>query len=152
MNILIVAVGRQKAGAEKALFDSYLKRIPWKVEIRELDIRGGRDGPQRQNLEAERILAAVPNGARVIALDERGDNLTSRKFADLLSNWQDDGARRTVIIIGGADGLTDQVRRRADKVVSFGALTWPHMMARVLLAEQLYRATSIISGHPYHRD
>jgi len=152
MNILIVAVGRQKAGAEKTLLETYLKRLPWKVSLREIDIRSGHQGPARTQLEAERILDELPVGAKVVALDEQGKNLRSREFAALISNWQDDGCRQLAFIIGGADGLAENVHQHANKTISFGAATWPHMLVRAMLGEQLFRAASIIAGHPYHRD
>lgn len=152
MNIIIVAVGRQKAGAEKTLLETYLKRLPWKMSLREIDIRSGHEGPERTQLEAERILDELPADAKVVALDERGKNLTSREFATQISNWQDDGCRQIAFVVGGADGLAEDVRRRSDKTISFGAATWPHMLVRAMLGEQLFRAASIIAGHPYHRD
>ena len=152
MNIVIVAVGRQKAGAEKTLLDTYLKRLPWKVSLREIDIRTGHEGPERKALEGARILEDLPTDAKVVALDERGNNLKSREFARQVSTWQDDGCRQLAFVIGGADGLADEVRNRADKTISFGAATWPHMLVRAMLGEQLFRAASIIAGHPYHRE
>ena len=101
--------------------------------------------------EGEALLAAVPDGARIVALDERGKSQTSEAFAKRLGIWRDDGVRAVAFLIGGADGLDESLRKRADMVVSFGALTWPHMLVRALLAEQLYRAHTILTGHPYHR-
>jgi 23S rRNA (pseudouridine1915-N3)-methyltransferase len=151
MNIVIAAVGRVKAGAERALFDAYVARLPWRVDLKEIEIKKESALDVRRAREGEALLAAVPDGARLIALDERGKSETSDAFAKRLGRWRDDGVRATAFVIGGADGLDDAVRKRADTVLSFGALTWPHMLVRVLLAEQLYRAHTILTGHPYHR-
>ncbi|MBL6957580.1 MAG: 23S rRNA (pseudouridine(1915)-N(3))-methyltransferase RlmH, partial [Rhodospirillales bacterium] len=100
----------------------------------------------------ELLLGAVPKGAAAVVLDETGKNLGSRAFAEKLSRWRDDGRRDAAFLIGGADGHDGAVLKAADLVLSFGSLTWPHMLVRGMLAEQLFRAQSILSGHPYHRD
>lgn len=105
----------------------------------------------RRAREGEALLAALPDGGRVVALDERGRSEASEAFATRLGRWRDDGVRTVGFIIGGADGLDDAVRKKADLVLSFGAFTWPHMLVRAMLAEQIYRAQSILAGHPYHR-
>ena len=102
--------------------------------------------------EAELILAAVPTGARLVALDEKGAAWSSRELAERVAAWRDQGTATLAFAIGGADGLGPAVTARADAVVSLGAMTWPHLLARSLLLEQLYRAQQIIAGHPYHRD
>ena len=102
--------------------------------------------------EAELILAAFPTDARLIALDERGASWSSRVLAERIAGWRDQGIATLAFAIGGADGLGQAVIERADAVVSFGAMTWPHLLARVMLLEQLYRAQQILAGHPYHRD
>ena len=102
--------------------------------------------------ETALLRGAVPDGAKVIALDERGKLLSSPEFARKLGNWRDDGCRDLAILIGGADGLSPDLRSRADFTLSFGKMVWPHMLVRVMLAEQLYRAASILAGTPYHRD
>jgi 23S rRNA (pseudouridine1915-N3)-methyltransferase len=102
--------------------------------------------------EAELILAALPVGALFVALDERGQSWSSRELAERLAGWRDRGAATLAFAIGGADGLAPSVIEHADTVVSFGAMTWPHLMVRSLLLEQLYRAQQILAGHPYHRD
>jgi 23S rRNA (pseudouridine1915-N3)-methyltransferase len=102
--------------------------------------------------EAALILAAVPAGARLVALDERGVRWGSREFADRLAAWRDGGAAGLAFAIGGAEGLGNAVVERADAVLSLGAMTWPHLLARGMLLEQLYRAQQILAGHPYHRD
>jgi 23S rRNA (pseudouridine1915-N3)-methyltransferase len=132
----------------RALYDDYVGRLPWQVTLREVPET---DGPQRSEREGEKLLAAIPDGAHVITLDETGKTMNSRKIAAWIGRQRDEGCRDLAIVIGGADGLTDLIRKRADLVLSFGAMTWPHMMVRTMLAEQLYRAHTILTGHPYHR-
>jgi 23S rRNA (pseudouridine1915-N3)-methyltransferase len=97
------------------------------------------------------VLPDAPPNSRTVLLDERGQNLSSEAFAALLGKWRDDGVRETRFLIGAADGHGDALRQNADLLIAFGAMTWPHMLARAMLAEQLWRATSILAGHPYHR-
>jgi 23S rRNA (pseudouridine1915-N3)-methyltransferase len=151
VNILVAAVGKSKPGPEKELFTSYAARLPWRIDVKEIEIKKEMAVDVRRAREGEALLAAVPEGARIIALDERGKAEGSEAFAKRLGMWRDDGVRNVAFIIGGADGLDDALRKRANAVLSFGALTWPHMLVRALLAEQLYRAHTILSGHPYHR-
>ncbi len=152
MNILIAAVGRLKSGPEAVLYDDYIRRLPWSVVLREIDLRKSRDAGEQKRLEAARLIAIVGDAAPLVALDERGDNLTSREFAERLAAWRDGGVRQIAFVIGGADGLEAALLTRATTKMAFGAATWPHLLARVMLAEQLYRASSILAGHPYHRD
>ncbi|MSO72543.1 MAG: 23S rRNA (pseudouridine(1915)-N(3))-methyltransferase RlmH [Rhodospirillaceae bacterium] len=151
MNIVVAAVGRAKPGPERDLFASYVARLPWRVDLKEIEIKKKIAVDGRRRLEAAALLAAVPEGARIIALDERGKSETSEAFAKRLGRWRDDGVRGMAFLIGGADGLDESLRKRAEATLSFGAATWPHMLVRVLLAEQLYRAHTILTGHPYHR-
>lgn len=151
MNIVVAAVGRAKPGPERDLFASYVARLPWRVDLKEIEIKKKIAVDGRRRLEAAALLAAVPEGARIIALDERGKSETSEAFAKRLGRWRDDGVRGVAFLIGGADGLDESLRKRAEATLSFGAATWPHMLVRVLLAEQLYRAHTILTGHPYHR-
>ena len=104
-----------------------------------------------QDSTGEALMAAAPEGARIVALDERGRAEGSAQFAKRIEGWRDNGVRGIAFLIGGADGLSDDVRKRADLILSFGTMTWPHMLVRAMLAEQLYRAHSILTGHPYHR-
>lgn len=152
LRITIVSIGRFGRGPERDLFDTYLKRLPWPCELVELeDKRGGSDVERKARENA--LLRDRVNGLdAVIALDERGTQMDSRTFAGKLGEMADQGLRNVGIIIGGADGLDDQTRNLAALSASFGRMTWPHMLVRVLLAEQLYRASTILSGHPYHRD
>ena len=138
MRLHIVARGKIGRGPERALVDTYLSRIRWPVQVSEL-------GP------ADPLPERGAN-SRTIALDERGTPLSSMALADQLRDWRDGGTRETRFLLGAADGLGDAGRDGADVLMSFGAATWPHLLARAMLAEQLFRATSIIAGHPYHRE
>ena len=151
MQIVIAAIGRAKGGPERELYQSYVERLPWRVDLKEIEIKKETAVAARKAKEGEALLAAVPDGARIVALDERGRTDASAAFAKRLEGWRDGGVRAVAFLIGGADGLSDDVRKRADVVLSLGAMTWPHMLVRAMLAEQLYRAHSILSGHPYHR-
>ena len=153
MQVSIIAIGRMQRGPEQTLVDEYLKRLPWKSKIVEIDTKkSAATSVERKAREAEKLLAAVPQGAAIIALDENGKALKSRAFAGKVDEWQMAGYSNLAFIIGGADGLDASVLAKADLKLAFGTLTWPHMMVRVMLAEQIYRAWSINTGHPYHRD
>ncbi|RMF08336.1 MAG: 23S rRNA (pseudouridine(1915)-N(3))-methyltransferase RlmH [Alphaproteobacteria bacterium] len=151
MRITIIAVGRLKSGPETSLMDGYLKRLPWPVNIVEVDERRPIKGPERQAREAELILGALPDGAMTIALDEQGKTYDSPGFAAALAHWRQHRSDHLAFLIGGADGFAPEIKSRADHKVSLGAMTWPHALARVMLVEQLYRAHTILSGHPYHK-
>lgn len=140
----IVAVGRMKPGALAALYDEYAVRLrgEWKLTLHEID--------ERKPAEPA-ILARIADADYVFILDERGKTLPSEAFARQMATIVAQGRDRIAFVIGGADGHSDQMRARADMLLSFGAQTWPHMLARVMLAEQIYRAQTILSGHPYHR-
>ncbi|MXU64964.1 23S rRNA (pseudouridine(1915)-N(3))-methyltransferase RlmH [Oceanomicrobium pacificus] len=155
MRVTILAVGRLRAGPEKDLIDDYLTRFDRSgralglgpAEVREVEDRkgGGRAA------EGALLDRAVPQGAALVGLDERGKLLTSPDFATRIADWRDAGQRDLVFLIGGADGLDPELRARCDMLLSFGKMVWPHMLARVMLSEQLYRASSILAGAPYHR-
>jgi len=151
MNILIAAVGRAKPGPERDLYDSYIARLPWRVDLKEIEIRKESATDTRRTLEGAALLAAVPKQARIVVLDERGKAETSAAFAARIGAWRDDGVRDIAFLIGGADGHDESVRGKAHATLALGAMTWPHMLVRAMLAEQLYRVHSILSGHPYHR-
>ena len=151
MRLSLIAVGRLRKGPEKALVDLYLTRLPWSVTIREIVEDRTRDSKDRIRRESDALLAAVPDGAKLIALDQQGRTLSSEDLAAQLGAWRDGGERDIAFLIGGAAGFDQRVRARADLVLSLGRMTWPHLLVRVLLAEQLYRAHSIQTGHPYHR-
>ncbi|MEL7115277.1 MAG: 23S rRNA (pseudouridine(1915)-N(3))-methyltransferase RlmH [Pseudomonadota bacterium] len=155
MRLHVCAVGRLRAGPEKDLFDDYISRCDrtgralglGPVSIHEVeDKKGG-----GMAAEAALLEKAVPKGAKIVALDERGKLLSSSDFAAKLADWRDTGAQETAFLIGGADGLAPDLRSKADLSLSLGKMVWPHMLARVMLAEQLYRATAILAGTPYHR-
>lgn len=159
MRIGIVAVGRLKNGPEQDIVVRYLERAK-KVggqigldigEIREIPESQlpGADG--RREAEAKALSKGLEDRWRVVALDERGRDTPSVDFAEMLAAWRDDGVSDTLFVIGGPDGLDPALRRRADHVLAFGRATWPHLLVRVLLSEQIYRTTTILSGHPYHR-
>ena len=149
---MIAAAGRWKAAPERALFDHYAGRITFPLELREIEEKKKLKPAALKKREGERLLDQVPDGAVIVALDEAGKALTSAEFAKKLAAWRDDGERDVVFLIGGADGLDVAVRERARLVISFGAMTWPHLLVRGLLTEQIYRAQCILAGHPYHRE
>jgi 23S rRNA (pseudouridine1915-N3)-methyltransferase len=151
MRITLVAVGRAKSGATTALYRDYAKRLRWPLRLHEIEDRGKLAAEHRRTREGERLIAAVPKGARMAALHAGGESLDSAAFAALLGRWQDEGVSDLAFVIGGAEGLSGALLARADLILSFGAMTWPHLLVRVLLAEQLYRAQCILDGHPYHR-
>lgn len=152
MKIRIICFGMLKKSPELQLIQEYLKRSRWKIEVKELPTRSDLSGDTLKSYEASQILVSIPDGVPLIVLDERGSNPTSREFAVIFRDLQNSGQSQAVICIGGADGLHQSVRTRANKIISFGKVTWPHMLARVMLVEQLYRAQQILIGHPYHRD
>jgi len=152
MRITLLAVGRMKAGAAQDLYELYAARLRWPLTVKEVEERRSLPPEALKQQEGALLLAALPRGARVVALDEGGKEMSSRDFAGLLGRWQDEGVGETAFVIGGADGLSAEVRQAADVILSLGRMTWPHMLVRGLLAEQLFRAESILAGHPYHRD
>jgi 23S rRNA (pseudouridine1915-N3)-methyltransferase len=159
MKIGLVVVGRMKAGPERELVDRYADRFAASgrslgldgVAITELPESQARSARERKRQEADAILAAIPADALILCLDERGKTFGSDVFAARLGGWRDSGRKHLFLVIGGADGLDDVVRSTATMTLSFGQLTMPHQLVRVLVLEQLYRAATILSGHPYHR-
>ncbi len=149
--ITILALGRAGRRPEAALARTYLDRLPVPVRIRELEEKRPFHGPELVKREGDKLLAALPDNAFLVVLDEQGKQMTSPQLAEHLGRWQNMG-RPLVFAIGGADGHGEAVSKRADATLSLSNMTWPHMLVRVMLAEQLYRATSIMMGHPYHRD
>lgn len=139
MLLHIVARGKIGRGPEADLSDRYLRRISWPVRLTELPDSGGR-------------VPDPPANSRLVALDETGRDLSSRAFAAVLGGWRDEGVREARFLIGAADGHDPDARARADLLLGFGRATWPHLLVRAMLAEQLWRATSILAGHPYHRE
>ncbi|WP_108484527.1 23S rRNA (pseudouridine(1915)-N(3))-methyltransferase RlmH [Oceaniglobus ichthyenteri] len=155
MRVHICAVGRLRTGPERTLFDDYLTRFNRSgralslgpAELREVEDKkgGGMAG------EAALLSRAIPDGALICVLDERGRTYSSPEFADQLTTWRDQGRSDLAFVIGGADGIDPALRATSDAALSFGQMVWPHMLVRVMLAEQLYRAASILSNGPYHR-
>ena len=150
MRLTICTVGRLKAGPERDLVAKYTRRIQWPLEILEVEERRKLPAAELKIHESKLLTAALPAGAIRVAMDECGKTLSSLDFAGKLIAWRDQG-RDIAFLIGGAGGLSSEHRQNADLVLSFGAATWPHMLARVMLVEQIYRAQEIISKHPYHR-
>ncbi len=159
MKIGVIAVGRLKTGPERALVERYADRFsaagkPLGLSgpvLTELPESPARSSPERKTQEAQALLAAIETDALVIALDERGKAISSEVFAAKLGHWRDAGRKNITFVIGGADGLGDSVRARAQETLSFGQMTMPHQLVRVILLEQIYRAATILAGHPYHR-
>jgi 23S rRNA (pseudouridine1915-N3)-methyltransferase len=156
MRVHVCAVGRLRAGPERDLIADYVKRFDrtgralglGPLSLQEVENKKGGGRPA----EAELLARALPDRALICALDERGKTLTSPEFAHVLAGWRDRGQSDAAFLIGGADGLDPALRDRADVCLSFGPMVWPHMLARVMLTEQLYRAASILAGAPYHRE
>jgi len=159
MRVVVIAVGRLKQGPERELAERYHKRfgdVGRKLGFRGLDIREigesrARDAAERIAEEGVAILAAIPENSVLVTLDQRGENIDSSAFARHLGQWRDQAIANAIFVIGGADGLSPDLQGKAKFTVAFGAVTWPHQMVRVMLLEQLYRAATILAGHPYHR-
>ena len=138
MQLHVIARGKIARSPEGELVDRYARRITWPLRLTELPDSGGRI-PEPQT------------PCKTVLLDERGKDLSSEELAAILERWRDDGTREARFVLGAADGHTDDERRSADLLLAFGSATWPHLLARAMLLEQLYRAATIIAGHPYHR-
>ena len=159
MHLVVVAIGRLKQGPERELAERYRERfdgIGRKLGFRGLAIHEipesrARDSTTRIAEEAAAITAAIPEKSVLVALDEHGKNIDSAAFARQLGQWRDEGIANTIFAIGGADGLSPDLQRKAKLRIAFGSATWPHQMVRVMLLEQIYRAATILAGHPYHR-
>ena len=159
MRLGLLCVGRLKAGPERELFERYFQRVRESArrvgiagaDLREIEESRARRPEDRRDQEAVAMLEAAPGGGRLVALDSRGQSLTSEDWAADIGRARDAASGAYTVVIGGPDGLSTSLRARADRVISFGAMTWPHQLARVMAGEQLYRALSILAGHPYHR-
>lgn len=156
MKLHLLAVGHKMPGWINAGYEDYARRMPPDLPLLLTEIKpghrvAGEDGARARQLEAERILTALPAGCVPVVLDERGAQVTTRELAAWLQDWMGEGVS-PAFVIGGADGLDDSVKARACKLLGLSKLTLPHALARVMLAEQLYRAVCITKGHPYHRD
>lgn len=150
MQLFIVAVGKARGSAEHRLAEEWLRRLPEGGSIREVESKI-RVGAKRIDDEGRRLLKAMPDGAAIAILDPRGKDHSSEDLAVLIGAWRDSGYGSAAFAIGGADGHATHVRQKAFCTISFGRATWPHMLCRAMLAEQLYRASMILAGHPYHR-
>jgi 23S rRNA (pseudouridine1915-N3)-methyltransferase len=159
MRLVVISIGRLKQGPERELaqryrerFDDIGRKLGFRgLEIHEIPESRGRDAATRIADEAAAMSAAIAEKSVLVALDERGDNIDSTAFARQLGRWRDEAVGSTIFMIGGADGLSPDLRRKAKLRIAFGAATWPHQMVRVMLLEQVYRAATILAGHPYHR-
>jgi len=151
LKITIAAIGRATRGPERDLYEHYAGRIRWPLTLRELEEKRKLPPPQLVLREGDLLLDAAPSGAVLVALDRRGKVLDSEAFAGRLARWRDDSVSDLAFLIGGADGHAEKLLQKASLVMSFGAMTWPHLLARAMLAEQIYRAQQLLAGHPYHR-
>jgi 23S rRNA (pseudouridine1915-N3)-methyltransferase len=159
MRLALVCIGKLKAGPERLLFDRYFKRLAESarnaglagVDLREIGESRGRRADERRAEEAAAIVAATPKGGALVLLDERGRSATSEDWAADIGRERDASRPAYVVAIGGPDGLDESLRAMAHRVLSFGQMTWPHQLVRVMAGEQLYRAVTILTGHPYHR-
>lgn len=159
MKLIVHAVGRLKAGPERELADRYFDRLAKSGPAVGLEFSGvteivesrGQTATERRREEGQRLQTQIQQGTALLLLDERGRNLPSEELAGRVGLLRDGGRKALLVAIGGADGHDPSLRDQAELVLSFGALTWPHQLVRVMLAEQLYRVTTILAGHPYHR-
>ena len=146
MKVTILAIGKCKSNSPEAqIINEYIKRSSWHIQIKEKD-------NATQQEEAAFLQSHIPAGAKVVVLDERGENMKSMELAHKVENWQSAGCSEICFLIGGADGHLQSTRDKADLLLSFGKLTLPHMLMRAVLSEQIYRIQKIIEGHPYHRE
>ena len=151
LKIDVIAVGRLRKGPSFELCQEYMKRIKWSFSVFEVEAKSN-EPAAIQREETKKINEHINDNAFVIVMDEKGNGLRSLDFAKTLENLQNTGERQIQFIIGGADGLTEETRGRANMLLSFGQQTWPHMLVRVMLFEQIYRAQQILAGHPSHRE
>ena len=160
MRVVLLAIGRMKKGPETELVERYVKRAEQAgrqiglrgIEVIEIRESRAADAGKRMVEESIALANVIPDGAVTVMLDERGDSLGSADFADHMRKWRDAGVPAAMFIIGGPDGLAPSLRDKAKLKLAFGAATWPHQMVRIMLLEQVYRAITILSGHPYHRE
>lgn len=154
MRITILSIGKFENSPHKAVFENYLKRLKWKIELRELELKNSQNMSVEKikTGEGELILKALRPSTKLILLDEKGKQFSSRDFAKLISDFGVNGEPDLTFVIGGADGLAPELLKKSHLKISFGLMTLPHLMVRSVLIEQLYRAQTISCGHPYHRD
>ena len=152
MKVSIIAIGKDKRSSPTfQLFEEYKKRTNWNIQLKELEYKKSLPPEQLKEKEASLLLDNIDPSSIIIALDENGKNISSEQLASQFKTWQDEGNSSFAFLIGGAAGHGQAVLNKAHLKLSFGKLTWPHMMARAMLAEQIYRINTIISGHPYHK-
>lgn len=151
MRLVLLCVGSLKAGPEKNLLDQYRVRLAWPFEVREVVCRKKGVSEQVKSWEGDLLLQAMEPDTVALGLDERGVSLSSLEFAQLLEAYRTQGVKSLAFVVGGADGLSDPVQKRCQRLISFGRMTWPHLLVRGMLVEQIYRAQQILMGHPYHR-
>ena len=153
MQITILTIGKlKKQTPEDILIQDYIKKTRWSVCIKELEEKKALSGEALKEAESKLLFDSIPKGSKIIVLDETGKTPSSREFANMLHQWEESGFSNITFLIGGANGHAEFLKQTADYKLSFGRMTLPHMLARVVLTEQIYRAKSIIDGHPYHRD
>lgn len=152
MRLTIASIGKFRGGPLQALYAEYSSRLPWQINLRELEEKKPLKGEKLKAREAELLMNAVPKGATIVALHERGREYGSLEFSKFLGRQIDDGIQDIAFLIGGADGHSESTLGSAHHLLSLGKMTWPHLMVRGLLAEQIYRAHSILTNHPYHRE
>ena len=149
MKYIISAIGKTKTQQEDLITLKYLKRIK-NIEIKQYEIK--RNNKQKKiEEEGLKLISSTPSNGRLVLLDEQGENLTSPELAKMVLDWRNDNIAYINFAIGGAFGNSDQIKRRADKIIALGKLTWPHQMVKMMIAEQIYRIETIIQGHPYHK-
>jgi len=151
LRITIAAIGRAGRGPERDLYQHYAGRIRWPLSLREIEEKRKLSPAEMVRREGELLLGAIPPKSVTVALDRRGKPLDSEAFAERLRRWRDDSVADVVFLIGGAGGHGEALLKHVSLSVSFGAMTWPHLLARAMLAEQIYRAQQLLAGHPYHR-
>lgn len=151
MKITIAAVGRVKAGPEKDLWEQYTRRLTWQLTLKEVEERKALNGRELMEKESALLQNVVPDRAHIVALDRSGKSISSEDLAGRFANWMENGPQDIAFVIGGADGLSPSLLATADNKMSLGEMTWPHMLARCMLLEQIFRAQCILTNHPYHR-
>jgi 23S rRNA (pseudouridine1915-N3)-methyltransferase len=151
LKLTIACIGRAGRGPERDLYEHYAGRIRWPLTLRELEEKKKLPPAELVRREGELLLGAVPDRAVLVALDRRGKVVDSEAFARRLGRWRDDRVADVAFLIGGADGHGEPLLQKASQVLSFGAMTWPHLLARAMLTEQIYRSQQLLAGHPYHR-
>jgi 23S rRNA (pseudouridine1915-N3)-methyltransferase len=151
LKLTVACIGRAGRGPERDLYEHYAGRIRWPLTLRELEEKKKLPPAELVRREGELLLGALPDRAVLVALDRRGKVVDSEAFAQRLGRWRDDSIADVAFLIGGADGHGEPLLQKVSLILSFGAMTWPHLLARAMLAEQIYRAQQLLAGHPYHR-